>query len=87
MSFYEDFMKNIKVGLQEPDPNGPKLIHIDEHRCYFEDRPNIIFNTSLTDTSYEHTEEVIKSVAYHTYLGLLKAECIKRGININDVLY
>ena len=87
MSFYEDFIANTTVTIRERDPDAPKLIHIDEHRCYFENRPNVIFNTSLTDPSWEHTEKVMKDAAYHCYLGLLKMECTKRGIDINDVLY
>lgn len=87
MGLYDDFMNSVTVEFGEPDPNGPKLIHIDEHRCYFENRPNVIFNTSLTNPSREHAEKCIKNAAYNLYIGLLKKECRERGIDENLIYY
>lgn len=87
MSLYDDFMKSVTVTIDETKMNdGPKLIHIDEHRCYFEDRPNVIFNTSLTNPSREHAVKCIKNAAYHMYIGLLKKECNERGFAFEDVI-
>lgn len=83
MGLYDEFMKSVTVEFKEPDPDAPKLIHIDEHRCYFEDSPNVIFNTSLTNPSREHAEQVIKNVAYKIYVALLRQECRERGIDEN----
>lgn len=86
MSLYDSFMENTKVIYGERDPSAPKLIQIDEHSCYFENKPNVIFDTSLTDPSPENAERCIKNAAYHMFIGLLKQECEARGLAFEDVI-
>lgn len=87
MGLYDDFMASTKVVFRERTPEDPKLIKIDEHRYYFEDSPHVVINTSLTDPSPEHAEQCIKDAAYHLYIALLREECQKQGIKLEDIMW
>lgn len=84
MSLYTDFMGSVTVTYDESEMLcRPRLIRLDENRCYFEGSPNVVFNTSLTKPGRENAEKCVKDAAYYTYIALLKAECEKRGIDEN----